>query len=260
MTMHHLQCNFKVMASKSDILNNLREYTSDQIAEAINAGIVTIYELSKSGNLTPLMRRRIEEKLATKTSEVAQTTSDVTQITQDVAQTLDEVIPSVDTSETDYEEDVVIPEASEMDIPSEISIQQVSAITATASPTLEAGKKDSMTVNTEDVISNKGMFKRPFSFNGRIRRLEYGISFIIFSIWYVVIDVMSKSSDPSPAASIFILISFIPMIWFLWAQNAKRCHDRGNSGWYQLIPFYFFVLLFGDGDEGENEYGDNPKE
>jgi uncharacterized membrane protein YhaH (DUF805 family) len=50
------------------------------------------------------------------------------------------------------------------------------------------------------------------------------------------------------------------MIWFLWAQNAKRCHDRGNSGWYQLIPFYFLVLLFGDGEEGENEYGDNPKE
>ena len=248
------------MASKSDILNNLREYTSEQIAEAVDAGIVTIYELSKSGNLTPLMRRRIEEKLATKASENVQTTLDVAPVTKDVTPTIEEVIPSVDTSQTDYEEDVVIPEASEMDIPSAISIQQAPIVTATASPTLEAGKKDSMTINTEDVISNKGMFKRPFSFNGRIRRLEYGISFIIYFIWYAVINAMSKSSDPSPAASIFILISFIPMIWFLWAQSAKRCHDRGNSGWYQLIPFYFLVLLFGDGEEGENEYGDNPKE
>ena len=52
------------MATKSEILTNLREYSSDQIAEAINSGVVTIYELSKSGNLTPLMRKRIEQKLA----------------------------------------------------------------------------------------------------------------------------------------------------------------------------------------------------
>ena len=248
------------MASKSDIINNLREYTSDQIVEAINAGIVTIYELSKSGNLTPLMRRRIEEKLAAKPTEVVMTSTEVNQSTNEVAPTLDEDEPPVDTSNSDYEENVVIPEASDIDIPSEINIPQVPVITATASPTFEAEKKESLSVKDSSSISNKGMFKRPFSFNGRIRRLEYGISFILYFVWYVVIDVMSKTSDPSPAASVFILISFIPMIWFLWAQNAKRCHDRGNSGWYQLIPFYFLVLLFGDGEEGENEYGDNPKE
>lgn len=248
------------MASKTDILNNLREYTSDQIAEAINAGIVTIYELSKSGNLTPLMRRRIEEKLAAKPSEVAQTAPEVAQQAHGTVSTLDEEVPSDDTSSFDYEEDVVIPEAPDINVPSEIAIPQVPIITATAPPTFEAGKTDIPTVKKSDVISNKGMFKRPFSFNGRIRRIEYGISFIIYIIWYVVIEAMMKTSDPSPAASVFVLISFIPMIWFLWAQNAKRCHDRGNSGWYQLIPFYVFVLLFGEGEEGENEYGDNPKE
>lgn len=245
-----------IMASKTDILNNLREYTSDQIAEAINAGIVTIYELSKSGNLTPLMRRRIEEKLAVKPSEVAQTTPEVA---PKVAPTIDEDAPSVDTSSHEDEE-VVIPEASDIVIPSEITLPQAPVITATASPTFGAEQKDVLNTNESSSFSNKGMFKRPFSFNGRIRRTEYGISFIIYIIWYVVIEAMMKTSDPSPAASVFVLISFIPMIWFLWAQNAKRCHDRGNSGWYQLIPFYVFVLLFGEGEEGENEYGDNPKE
>ena len=38
------------MATKSDILNNLREYTADQIVEAIKDGTVTVYELSKSGD------------------------------------------------------------------------------------------------------------------------------------------------------------------------------------------------------------------
>ena len=83
------------MASKSDILNNLREYTSDQIAEAINAGTVTMYELSKSGNLTPLMRRRIEEKLVAKTSDVAQAEPEVVSLEQEVAPTLNEKESSV---------------------------------------------------------------------------------------------------------------------------------------------------------------------
>ena len=245
-----------IMASKTDILNNLREYTSDQIAEAINAGIVTIYELSKSGNLTPLMRRRIEEKLAAKPSEVAQTAPEMA---PEVAPTIEEDALSVDTSSPEDEE-VVIPEASDIVIPSEITIPQAPVITATASPTFGAGQKDVLNTNESSSFSNKGMFKKPFSFSGRIRRLEYGISFIIYFVWLMIIEAAGNSPSLSQGASIMLLISYIPMLWFLWAQNAKRCHDRGNSGWYQLIPFYFFVLLFGEGEEGENEYGDNPKE
>lgn len=231
------------MATKSDILNNLREYTADQIVEAIKAGTVTVYELSKSGNLTPLMRRRIEERLATPSApEVAPTVED--------APTLN--------SDEDPSDDIEIPEAVDTDIPSEITIPEAPIVTATAAPTLEPAKKE--VSSTSNTPSNKGMFKRPFSFNGRIRRTEYCLSFLIYVIWYCVIDTMMATPDPSAGASLFVLISFIPMIWFLWAQNAKRCHDRGNSGWYQLIPFYVFVLMFGGSDEGFNEYGDNPKE
>ena len=49
------------------------------------------------------------------------------------------------------------------------------------------------------------------------------------------------------------------MLWFYIAQGAKRCHDRGNSGWYQIIPFYSLWMLFGNSDVGENEYGPRPK-
>ena len=248
------------MDSKSKILNNLREYTSDQIVEAINAGIVTIYELSKSGNLTPLMRRRIEEKLAAKQTEIAQITPEVVPSSQEVAPTIDEETHSVDTTGSYYEEEVVIPKAPAVDIPSEKVIPQAPVITVTEPSAFEIGTNDSPIETEFSSISNKGMFKRPFSFHGRIRRLEYGLSMIIYFVWYVAIDVMMNTPDPSLGASLFVLVSFIPMAWFLWAQNAKRCHDRGNSGWYQLIPFYWFILLFGDGEEDENEYGDNPKE
>jgi uncharacterized membrane protein YhaH (DUF805 family) len=99
------------------------------------------------------------------------------------------------------------------------------------------------------------MFKNPFSFQGRIRRTEYGISMIIYA---VIIIIMTAVAQAENGAAI-ILVAYIPLIWFLLAQATKRCHDRGNSGWYQLIPFYGFVLLFGDGDIGTNEYGPNPK-
>lgn len=219
------------MATKSDILNNLREYTADQIVEAIKAGTVTVYELSKSGNLTPLMRRRIEERLAAKTTEATPSAPEVAPTVEDA--------PTLNLDE-DPSDDIEIPKAIDTDIPSEITIPEATIVTATDTPTFEpAKKKVSSTSNTP---SNKGMFKRPFSFNGRIRRTEYCLSFLIYMIWYGVINAIMATPDPSVGASLFVLISFIPMIWFLWAQNAKRCHDRGNSGWYQLIPFYFLSL------------------
>tara|TARA_R100000306_G_scaffold62450_2_gene70356 strand:- start:5772 stop:6269 length:498 start_codon:yes stop_codon:yes gene_type:complete len=100
------------------------------------------------------------------------------------------------------------------------------------------------------------MFKNPFSFEGRIRRTEYGISIIIYAVIAVIINLMLESSGNDGA---FLLIAYIPLLWFLWAQGAKRCHDVGNSGWWQLIPFYGLWLLFQDGDYGINNYGENPK-
>ena len=67
-------------------------------------------------------------------------------------------------------------------------------------------------------------------------------------------------NDVNPLLALFIILTIVPAYWFLWAQGAKRCHDRGNSGWYQIIPFYFFVMLFGRSEEGVNDYGTNPKE
>jgi uncharacterized membrane protein YhaH (DUF805 family) len=100
------------------------------------------------------------------------------------------------------------------------------------------------------------MFQSPFSFNGRIRRTEYGFSFIIYVVAYIVIVSMMESSNDGVGSK---AILFIPLVWFMFAQGAKRCHDLGKRGIWQIVPFYTLWLVFKDGEFGENEYGINPK-
>ncbi|MBA4852638.1 DUF805 domain-containing protein [Emticicia sp. BO119] len=105
------------------------------------------------------------------------------------------------------------------------------------------------------------MFKAPFSFSGRIRRTEYGLSCIILcavNFFCNLIILFGLGSKGNEWLVIFIIL-YIPMWWFSLAQGAKRCHDLDRSGWYQIIPFYVLWMLFQDGEVGENEYGLNPK-
>ena len=117
-------------------------------------------------------------------------------------------------------------------------------------------KEEETTENTgnQNRTTKKGMFSSPFSFDGRIRRTEYGISFIIVVIVNTFLNAIVASGEVP-----IIGLAYIPTLWFYWAQGAKRCHDVGNNGWWQIIPFYVFWLLFQDGQPGLNEYGQNPK-
>lgn len=105
------------------------------------------------------------------------------------------------------------------------------------------------------------MFAHPFSFSGRIRRMEYGLTCIIYSVAYYIVgfilDIYRQGG--SAAFALIGLALMVALLWFYFAQGAKRCHDRGNSGWYQIIPFFQLWMLFGEGDDHDNGYGDDPK-
>lgn len=53
---------------------------------------------------------------------------------------------------------------------------------------------------------------------------------------------------------LYTLVALIPTI----AVTARRMHDTGNSGWFQLIPIYNLVLACTKSEEGPNEYGPHP--
>ena len=74
----------------------------------------------------------------------------------------------------------------------------------------------------------------------------------------LVVNLVGGRKGEDIAVCIAIIL-MIPAYWFLWAQSAKRCHDLGHNGWWQLIPFYIFWLIFADSQIGDNEYGQYPK-
>lgn len=100
------------------------------------------------------------------------------------------------------------------------------------------------------------MFNRPFSFKGRIRRLEYALSYLTY---LVLVALISFILEESGIHILWTLIPFSALLIFILAQGTKRCHDLGNSGFYQLIPFYVLVMLFQEGSSKENTHGPNPK-
>ena len=124
------------------------------------------------------------------------------------------------------------------------------------------------------------MFKNLFSFEGRIRRRDYiirnlvgiivGIVLLILPLFILLYTIHILYPLPSqsgmmgmilhsPLFNFMNLSLFLIMSIFFLAQGAKRCHDIGDSGWYQLIPFYGLWMLFADSNKGKNKYGKNPK-
>lgn len=102
------------------------------------------------------------------------------------------------------------------------------------------------------------VLKQYFDFDGRARRKEYWMFFlinIIISYGIQEIGVFLNSDGLLIAGSVYSLAVLIPGI----AVGVRRIHDGGKNGWYLLIPIYNIVLLATEGEHGPNEYGENPK-
>lgn len=212
------------MITKRELLKNIRNYTAQEIANAVRDGVVSLYDLNKEteGAFTPLLKRQVKAILETPGF-----------ISGNTQESVDNTISHEKTN------------SSLFDIEPPIGIM-----------TEEMENKGKQ---TSSFSQNKpAMFSRMFSFKGRIRRLEYGLTYLAYCIWNMPMQVIPESQI-SEAYAVIYLLSLVPILWIFFAQGAKRCHDRGNSGWFQIIPFYGFWMIFAEGESNTNQYGESPK-
>ena len=100
-----------------------------------------------------------------------------------------------------------------------------------------------------------------FSFKGRIGRFHYIVSYlgimliaILFGFLWGCVDLAAGTASQQPPTVMMWILQIFGS-WALLALGARRCHDSGRSGYWQLIPFYNIYLLFAAPQEYDNEYG-----
>ena len=112
-----------------------------------------------------------------------------------------------------------------------------------------------------------------FSFQGRMNRkvwwLWYFLPILVLTIVFNILDGLLGTFymvSPEVPLGYFSTAFGLLSMWIGLAAGAKRCHDRGRSGWFQLlylIPFFGAIFMFVyvgflAGTEGENRFGPDP--
>ena len=106
-----------------------------------------------------------------------------------------------------------------------------------------------------------GALQKYADFTGRARRKEYWMFALYYAIFYIVLSVIDSFTGFFIITTIYSLALFVPSI----SITARRLHDTGRSGWWQLIAFipligYIILIVFLVQDSHEeNEYGVSPK-
>lgn len=237
------------MVTKKELLKNVRNYSPQEIADAIRTGVVSLYDLSKEteGAFTPLLKRQVKSILE---SPVSSTQVDV----------IESPSSSIGATSNPMDNPSIPVATPSLTVP--VPEQPIPVVLLNEATVENEGQEESESLQTQDIIPSSrekpAMFSRVFSFNGRIRRLEYGLTYLAYFVWNLPFRVMSQEQI-SEVYAIIYLVTLLPFLWILLAQGAKRCHDRGNSGWYQIIPFYFLWMIFAEGESDSNEYGECPK-
>ncbi len=107
------------------------------------------------------------------------------------------------------------------------------------------------------------VLKKYAVFSGRATRSEYWYFVLINTIITFILVAIGNSIGSNLLDTVYSLSVFIPTL----AVTARRLHDIGKSGWWQLLLFMpilgiiiLIIFLTKDSMPFDNLYGSNPKE
>ena len=162
------------MVTKKDLLKNVRNYSPQEIADAIRAGIVSLYDLSKEteGAFTPLLRRQVKSILD---SPVSPSQVDMTESSSSA------IVAPTNIEDNTYIP-VVVPSIPVSESATPIMLLNDSAVDNLGQDEVTPQQSRTFIQTSEKTPT---MFSRIFSFNGRIRRTEYGLTFLAYCIWNI---------------------------------------------------------------------------
>jgi uncharacterized membrane protein YhaH (DUF805 family) len=101
-----------------------------------------------------------------------------------------------------------------------------------------------------------------FNVNGRARRTEYWMYFLVYFGVMVVAGILDSIIGLGLLGGLAALVHLIPSI----TVGVRRLHDIDRSGWWLLIalvPLVGWIIAIywavKEGDTQDNQYGPNPK-
>lgn len=98
-------------------------------------------------------------------------------------------------------------------------------------------------------------------FDGRDTRRQYWMFFLFWFVFGLLVALLGKMLDAKFLSEIYSIVLLLPSL----AIGARRLHDTGRSGWWQLIGLIpiigpiVLIVFFVQDSHPENEYGPNPK-
>jgi uncharacterized membrane protein YhaH (DUF805 family) len=92
-------------------------------------------------------------------------------------------------------------------------------------------------------------FWTTWSYKGRASRSEFWFAFLAYCICGGVLGAIADEMG-----ALFNIAAFWPFI----CVSARRLHDVGKSGWWQIVPIANLIFWVQPSDAADNPYGPVP--
>ena len=104
-------------------------------------------------------------------------------------------------------------------------------------------------------------FKKYADFSGRATRTEYWMFVLGYTLICIILAIVDGLLGTIWLGAIFGLVVLVPSL----SIAARRLHDTGRTGWWQLIylvpliGLIVMIVFLCQDSHGDNEYGISPK-